>query len=68
VGARSRVWDERFAVKCVCVCVCAFFVLEVGSVALVEETNCENKAEWRRGSGARALSIAELTGALSHGD
>lgn len=40
-------------------CVSLFFVLEVGGVALVE-TNCENKAEWRRGSGARALSIADL--------
>jgi hypothetical protein len=29
-------------------------------VALVEEINCEDKAEWRRGSGARALSIADL--------
>lgn len=55
---------------CACVCVC-FFVGEVGGVALVK-TNCEDKAEWRRGCGARALSIASgpeaAAGALSHGD
>lgn len=59
-------WDV-----CVCVCLC-FFVGGVGGVAPVEKTNCEDKAEWRRGSGARALSIAggpeAAAGALSHGD
>jgi hypothetical protein len=37
-----------------------FFVRVVGGAALVEEINCEDKAEWRRGSGARALSIGDL--------
>jgi hypothetical protein len=62
VGARSRGWDERCAVGCVC----GFVFLCSGGgrwkvfVALVEEINCEDKAEWRRGSGARALSIGDL--------